>query len=237
MDINREAALAFLQQDSLLRIQSLEALRKGTAQIIAQVADGLLLTDTACRLNYLNADSGQAVKALLAQLGPVPVLVSDLASMDGYIMDRMGYKGREVCYNAVYTQKEPLPVPAPLQLGPLLPEQAPLIIPLVHTHDPDETLQFMREGRLLGGYLGEELVGFVGWHEEGSLGMLHVFAQHRRRGFAQALEALIINRTLEMGAVPYGQVIEDNLPSLALQAKMGLELSSKTVSWLFSEEE
>jgi GNAT superfamily N-acetyltransferase len=105
------------------------------------------------------------------------------------------------------------------------------------THDQQEIESFIRQGRLLGGYLGDRLVGFAGWHEDDSLGMLHVFAEHRRQGHAQALVALMVNQSLAKGYLPFGQVAADNHASLALQQKMGLTLSDKTVSWLFNEEE
>lgn len=234
---NIENALAFLNREPLLRVQSLAAFQRGTAKILAQHDEGLLILDEYSGLHFLGADSEKAVKALLPLLPEARVLVSDYPPMDPYIMQVRGYRHRLACVNAVYIKQEPLPVDSRLCLQPLPLAMAPVVEQLNDTHYLAEIEDFIRRGRLLGGTLGEQIVGFVGWHEDDSLGMLHVFEEHRRQGHAQALVALIINKSLEQGILPFGQVAADNHASLALQRKMGLSLSDKTVSWLFNEEE
>ena len=77
--------------------------------------------------------------------------------------------------------------------------------------------------------------GFVGFHEEGSIGMLEVLPAWRRRGLGELLLRAAVNRALERGALPFAQVIEDNAPSLALQQKAGLTLSGTRMFWLMRE--
>ncbi|NLE70076.1 MAG: GNAT family N-acetyltransferase [Clostridiales bacterium] len=230
-------ALAFLHREPLLRVQSLAAFRRGTARILGQHQEGLLVHDRYSGLHFLSADSEQAVQALLPLLPEVQVLVSDYAPMDAFIMKQRGYRGRLACINAVYQNMAPIPTDSRLQLQPLPLHMAEMVAALNDTHDQQEIEGFIRQERLLGGYLGDVLVGFAGWHEDDSLGMLHVFEEHRRQGHAQALVALMVNQSLAKGYLPFGQVAADNHASLALQQKMGLTLSDKTVSWLFNEEE
>ena len=80
----------------------------------------------------------------------------------------------------------------------------------------------LSEGRILGGFEGGELVGFVGVHPEGSIGLLEVFEGHRRQGWATQLESEMINRHLERGWIPWGQVFEGNEASLALQRRLSM---------------
>ena len=93
------------------------------------------------------------------------------------------------------------------------------------------TLEVVPE--LLGGFVGDTLVGFIGWHPEGDMGLLHVFEAYRRQGFAYAMEALQINLMLKRGELPRGQVIRGNEASLALQVKLGFTVADSTVSWMF----
>ncbi len=90
----------------------------------------------------------------------------------------------------------------------------------------------IREGVMYGAFVENAPVGFAGMHNEGSLGLLYVEEAYRRQGIAVSLEAYIINRTLEKGWTPYGQVIVGNEESFALQEKLGLYRSDRTVWWL-----
>ena len=79
----------------------------------------------------------------------------------------------------------------------------------------------------------EAFAGFIGKHEEGSIGMLTVLPEYRGQKIALALEAYMINRELEQGFTPYGQVREDNTASIKLQKKVGLCFSKTPVFWVY----
>ena len=83
------------------------------------------------------------------------------------------------------------------------------------------------------GYDQEHLVGFIGEHLEGSMGILYVFPEYRRRGFGTALERCLIARTLEKGLIPFGQVEKDNRNSLRLQEKLGMTCSDDLIVWMW----
>jgi len=227
----------FLNRKPLLRVHALTCLRRGSADIIARHPDGLLLFERVGQVHFLCADTKDAVRALLKMMPQVPVMVSDLHEMDEWIMKERGFTGRTVCTNVVYLKREPVQIDTELALRPLPPEAAKTVSALYSLHDPDTIEGFIAEGRLLGGYLKDELVGFTGWHEEGAMGMLHVFEPYRRKGYAYAMEALQINLTLARGELPHGQVIQGNGASLALQKKLGFTAAEGTVSWLFSDRE
>lgn len=91
-----------------------------------------------------------------------------------------------------------------------------------HALPRELVLDHLRHGRMYGGFTPQgELAGFVGEHTEGSIGLLEVLPEHRRRGWAQALEKLMINLHLSQGRMPYCQVECHNAPSHALQTKLG----------------
>ena len=75
-------------------------------------------------------------------------------------------------------------------------------------------------------------MGFAGVHSEGSLGMLFVEEPFRRQGIAAALEACAVNRMLEKGWTPYGQISAENAASIKLQEKLGFYRAEKTFWWL-----
>ena len=97
----------------------------------------------------------------------------------------------------------------------------------------DYVAERLAAGAMTGAFLDGVLAGFIGIHEEGSIGMLEVLPAYRRRGLGYALEAGAIRRALKEGASPYCQVIEGNTASMELQKKLGLEFSDGFVYWLF----
>ena len=81
--------------------------------------------------------------------------------------------------------------------------------------------------------MDDQLAGFAGTHVEGTLGLLTVLPEYRRRGIATALESTAINRELQEGHVPYCHLYTDNLASRALQQSLGLSFADKNVWWLY----
>ena len=63
--------------------------------------------------------------------------------------------------------------------------------------------------------------------------MLEVLPEYRRRGLGEALEAGAVRLALSRGQYAFGQVETENAASLALQKKVGLEISDQELFWLF----
>lgn len=82
----------------------------------------------------------------------------------------------------------------------------------------------LRAGAFLGGFEDGQLVGFIGEHPCGSLGLLQIFEPYRRRGWGFALEGTKINQQLEKGFMPWCEVYPENAVSLSLQQKLGLHV-------------
>ena len=80
---------------------------------------------------------------------------------------------------------------------------------------------------------GGRLAGFIGTHSEGSMGMLEVLPEFRRKGYGLALEQFLIAWHLSRGWTPFGHVIDGNEPSLRLQQKAGMVCAGLPAIWLF----
>lgn len=228
-------AIEFFNKEPLLRVQGLFSINRGTAEVKAVCDDGVLMYETKGEIYMLFAGSEEAVKKLLAKVPDVDFLMTDYTPMDDWVKQARGFDMKAPCINVVYEKKEPIAISTDLRLGALTEDQVDLITPHYHSYDQDTLRLFIREGQLLGGYLGETLVGFLGWHDEGAMGMLHIFEEHRRKGYAYALEALQTNLMLSRGKVPHGQVYVGNDASLALQKKLGFSVEERTCCWFFSQ--
>lgn len=123
-----------------------------------------------------------------------------------------------------------------LFIVPLTEDDLPVVREAYGLLDEDVILRHLCDGRVWGGYDARgDLVGFIGEHDEGSMGMLEVFPAYRRRGYARALEAALMNALHAAGRTPYCHVDPANRASIALQRTLGLTRVGSTQCWLESQ--
>lgn len=157
---------------------------------------------------------------------------------------RLGLEKIYPCYQEVCTRREKLsvsglyrpdgrPMPNGLTIRPIGTEYEELILQEYHSlDDPEYVQRRIRQGALVGAFVGEKLAGFIGTHSEGSVGMLTVLPEYRRMHIGMALETYMLNREIEQGHIPYAQVLADNEVSERLQRKMGLYRAKERIVWV-----
>ncbi len=226
-----QAVFDFINQRPLQRVTARAVLHKGRAEVLRFTGDALLLYMKE-GLHILCADSDEAALHIMEGVEDCALMVNERTGADEAIMCRYGFHSRGLCYNVVYPHKTPIALNVEVYLDRIPLSELDLVTRHYTLLDPNEVEAHIRDGSLLGGYLGQEMVGFIGQHTEQSMGMLYIFPQYRLRGYGYTLEALLINRILQRGEVPYGQVFTDNHASLKLQEKLGMVRSEDVVSWL-----
>lgn len=140
------------------------------------------------------------------------------------------------CYQATYLSGKRKPeaeIPG-IEIRPLEKEHISFVCA---NYDDDERYIASRvEYGMLGAFDEEgNCAGFIGFHGEGAMGLLKVLPEYRRRGIGEALESRMINRRLAEGRIPYDHVVVGNEKSMCLQRKIGMELSEKIVTWVFTD--
>lgn len=195
------------------------------------VAPGLVYVDSIGGADgFLWAEDAAEAAALLSRCPrPAMVEVTGRAAAEAVARAFPGSsepQGHLVCAYLAATQP---PVADALEIRPLGPDHADLVIAR-YSHPEyfsrEEIVRRLAAGTIDGGYLDGELVGFIGMHAEGSMGMLEVFPGWRRRGVALALEAAKIASGLAAGHVPWAQVFPENRASIALQHRLGMAFGS-----------
>ena len=142
------------------------------------------------------------------------------------------------CHLVVWPEGDPVPAPAePRDIRPLTPADAGAILER-YAHPeylaPGELEEALAAGRFLGAFDAGRLVGFVGEHAEGSMGMLEVFEGHRREGWGTALVLAKVADHLSRGERPWAEVWPDNEASLALERKLGFVVLPADGLWFVS---
>ena len=228
-----EMAADYLARQGLRCVDMLELLRRDSGSVRYAGRDGLLLWDKESGAWFLSARSEADLNRALALIPQEARLAT--CHEDWYLdaVERhLGLKGRAF-FQSVWTKEESPELP-PFQgeLRRLGPEWAERVAEAYCQTfgDVDYILGAIDRG-VLGLFDGENLAGFIGVHDEGSLGMLEVLPPYRRRGYGLVLQLAIIRAALAEGRYAYGQVAEHNAASLALQQKAGMTVCPEKIYW------
>ena len=77
------------------------------------------------------------------------------------------------------------------------------------------------EKDMFDGYVDGVKVGYIGIREEGTIGHLEVFPEHRRKGYGTLFIKAITNLQIKSGRIPSCHILENNVPSIAIHRKLG----------------
>jgi hypothetical protein len=206
-----------------------ETIRRGIGEVrFAEEGAVLLVLPDGNQMLYA-PDVALGEKVVRELMEPTLVTLST-PSLAGVVHDALGLDGTpEPFHLAIYQRTEPLEVADGLECRILGEEYASTIRD--HYSHPefftmDEFRRRCREGLMIGGFdAAGELVGYIGNHVEGSMGMLEVFDGFRRHGYATILESAKVNHELSQGHVPWAQIFLGNEASIALQRRLGLTLT------------
>ena len=77
------------------------------------------------------------------------------------------------------------------------------------------------EKDMFDGYVDGVKVGVIGIREEGTIGHLEVFSEHRRKGYGTLFIRAISNYQLENSRIPSCHILENNVPSIAIHRTLG----------------
>ena len=206
-----------------------EPLKLGRMTVCAAGEDLGVLARLAWRSVYFAAPFSCEAARIMADLIPDGALVSlidegYLASFtDGAAVDPGRYGLWVFDGTASPCSGGDQVLPAGLSISTLGPDAISDIVAHYGLLDRAEIEDHLAHGWIRGGFdANGALVGFIGEHEEASMGMLEVFPAARRHGYAFALEAALIDELLQAGRVPFCHVAPANEASRGLQRKLGL---------------
>ncbi|MBQ8658481.1 MAG: GNAT family N-acetyltransferase [Clostridia bacterium] len=234
----RETALAFCAEDPLFYIDIAECV-KGGGKILYASENGVFVEHTESGILMLAAKTESAAERALASLAP-----DSFEKRSRWLVAREGaaretvYKSLPVsrettCFQVAYLGKESFEAAGELSFKRAERAQIEQVKQNYALESPENLERLFSAGKIFCGFDEKgNFVGFIGSHPEGSMGMLYIFPEYRRKGYAEELEKRLANEYLKNGRVPYGHVIEDNLASLALQKKLGLKEADGKICWL-----
>lgn len=227
----RQQLIKQLSKDKRNNIHIMECLSRGWGEILYAQGDDIAVyhrDSSTCMIKAASPEGGRRILEHCPEDAGWYLVTQDF--MKTVLLER-GYKEIYEFRQFLYTQREPLPVKHK-DIRSLGLESLEYIC----SHYDKGSSEYMRDrllnGAMYGAFVEEHLVGFIGMHDDGSIGMLFVETDFRRHGIAVSLEAYIVNRMLERCWTPYGHVIADNEASVRLQEKLGFYQAKDSIWWM-----
>ena len=209
-------------------------LKRGSGEIIVDTDDALFVRDTVSGAYMLACEDETAGAALLdSHIRPdCDLLMVSNHALGQIAFERYGFSEKLECYQVAYYGEKPA-IDTELSVREADERDLPMLLEHYDLISPQELAEVVRRRSILLGYSQGHLAGFIGEHLEGSMGILYVLPEYRRKGFGEALQKHLIAKTMEKGFVPFGQVEKDNVNSLRLQEKIGMTRSDRLIVWMW----
>ncbi len=236
----RERALALIGSfgDPALYEPVRQALVRGAGEVAMQLEDGVLVVNRRCGVHLIAARTQEAAWRLC---GGIPASAGNIALHGADRDTAQAIRARFGLANALefvlYAYYGGFPEAAEDVCIRTLNAQDVGFLAAHYSHAGRAYLaERVQEGVMLGAITDGALAGFIGEHNDGAMGLLHILPQYRRRGLALALEREAIRRRMRAGGVPFAQVAPDNAASHALQARLGFTRAQGMCIWLTDDD-
>ena len=227
---------------SALRFLRRSPIRYADMLSVFAAGEVLLADESGVLLRYpggymMSAENVETAEKMLQLIPATDLVEAHQSFYVDAVCKKFGLYERMECRQAVYARKMPLPeVSSPAEIRPVGKEFLPFVLQH-YTHADVNGADYLRSrlqsGDFFAACIDGKPAGFIGTHEEGSIGMLEVLPEYRRQRIAAALSTFQVNRLLAQGRVPYSQIEPGNTASFALHRRLGFELSDESAFWLF----
>ena len=225
-------ALKYLNEEMMANIAMIEAIHRDNAEILSAERGAVLLREKNSGAYMLYAkefEPGEVLLRLLLERENLRELSVTRADLCRRAEELLGLRLDFEYYHVAYLENK-----APEPAGRLEIRTPPEDVIADHYEylDREQVIAHIRREHLFGGFHNGKLVGFIGEHPEGSIGILEVLPEYRRHGYAYDLESFMIDRHFNQGKIPFAQIFTDNEKSLSLQRKLGMTQAEQSCFWL-----
>ena len=202
MDDLCSKAIAILEgSDAHFYVDMIEALKCGRAAATLADGEGVLIHVPNC-IWYMMAKTEARAVSLARHVAANKTGSEQLVCHDDVAL--------EECASVVGQRVLPIPVRLFCYFSDTL-FDVPESFSLVPSEEKD----------MLDGYVNGVKVGYIGIREEGTIGHLEVFPEHRRKGYGTLFIKAITNLQIKNGRIPSCHILENNVPSIAIHRNLG----------------
>ena len=195
---------AVIDADPIRYLDLTQPLARGTGQVVDADAQGALVRVALAGGGdhyTLSAQTEQRAAELIALLPEDPGYVTWHEELCWPLLQkRFGYPGCNFCWQTAYMSASPIPVPEhSFTLRALDESFYPAVRAQYTLIGDDDLMKTLQRHDVIGAFNGDTLAGFMGWHDDGTLGLLEVYPAYRRRGVASHILDLILEEAKSRG--------------------------------------
>lgn len=229
-------ALNFLNSFPVTYAGILEVIHRNTYELYEDEEDGICIRDTISEILFVACDDSDRAYAWYEKHARDSYELA--AVWDESVKDRIvkehGLELMMTVHQYAYMQETAPAYEQTLNIEHASVQDIPFIMAHYDRLEEWEIRKIIEMGNLYIGYDGNTPIGMIGCHLEGSMGLLEVLPEYRRKGYALQLESFLIERLLKTGHLCFGQVETGNDASVSLQEKLGLSVDERIQYWLIS---
>lgn len=209
-------------------------LKRGSGEIVVKQEDALFIRDSISGAYFLACEDAAVGIPILDRClaKDCKLLMISNHSLGLAAFERYSFSEKMECYQVAFYGEKPS-INTELSVRIADEHDLMMLVENYHLISPEELEKSVRRRSILLGYDQDHLIGFIGEHLEGSMGILYVFPEYRHRGYGAWLQTYLIAKTMEKGYIPFGQVEKGNLASLGLQKKIGMTQSDNLSVWMW----
>lgn len=210
-------------------IHMMELLHRGLGEVVYDKGMDILLKFD--NLYMIHAVDEESARKLLKKVPEGAMVITTQEFIRDLLEKELGKTGFCKCAQAVCTRKEALPV----RYKNIRQLDITYLEYILENYNSSEEhiKERLNAGVIHGAFDEDRIIGFIGMHNEGSMGMLFVEEEYRKKGIGASLESYLINLQLSNGYTPYCHIIEGNDKSMALQEKLGLYVADTPLWWIW----
>ena len=200
-ELCRKAIAVLEAADARFYIDMTEALKTGRAAAVIAEEDGVLIHVPSC-IWYMMAKTEKRAISFAEHVAAHKIGSEQLVCHDDVALSECA---------AIVGQKV---LPIPVMLFGYFSDalfDVPESFSLIPSSEKD----------MFDGYADGVPVGRIGIREEGTVGHLEVFPEHRKKGYGTLFIKAISNMLIKKGRIPSCHILENNVPSIAIHRNLG----------------
>ena len=234
---DEQLALEYLSREYLLHINMIGPITRGTALILYTADNGVMIKETASGAFMISASSPDIGRRLVKEAYEMEpdaeMFLVHQSFMREILKEHHPRANFREVLTAAYLSTDRLPTIPEMSIQTLDDNSVDIIMRHYSLGPSEEYIRGRIAAKdLFGAFVEGEMIGFGGIHAEGSLGMLEIFEEYRRMGYATSVAGFGVNLQLDRGLVPFSCVKVENTPSIYMHKKLGFTMSDSSVWWL-----
>ena len=201
-------------------------------EILYAEEDGLLAYF--CGIHLIFGTSGKGLEKALSLVDKAECFVCSSSAEGDAVNEKFGFKMKKPCYQILYRKPFGVQIPQDTIVKELPPtdENIDLVTATYTLGFPRADIKrLMTNYAFYATYTGGELSGYIGRHDEGSIGLLEVFPKFRRMGLGAFLVDYSVLKLTQKGEIAYCNIETTNEKSLKMHLKMNFIPSANLVYW------